>query len=85
MEARSHPTGSLRGLPPLRVVYSNVRSLFNKMDEVRMIASRYEPSILAFSETWLNAEVPDAAISIPGYMLARVDRPESRGGGGLIL
>ncbi|KAL0173200.1 hypothetical protein M9458_033511, partial [Cirrhinus mrigala] len=69
---------------------ANLRSLPNKTDEL-LLLSRTNKDFshsagLCFTETWLNAAIPDSAIHLPGYQLFRGDRDteltgKSRGGG----
>ena len=62
------------------MLLTNARSIFHKMDELRMHVSRTRPCIIAITESWLNDDVPDLAIHIDGYRIFRMDRG-SRGGG----
>ena len=64
----------------LKVIYSNVRSILNKIDELKAVAASYHPNIIALSETWLYDLVPDSLISIDGYNMFRCDRSGRRGG-----
>ncbi|KAK0137741.1 hypothetical protein N1851_026045 [Merluccius polli] len=76
--------------PPLpSIVLSNVRSIRNKMDELR-VHTRYsheyrEANILVFSETWLREDIPDSLLELEGFSFTRADREatsgKSRGGG----
>ena len=52
------------------------------MDEVRIMLSELKSGIqlIAFTETWVNNDIHDAELHIPGYNLFRKDRV-SRGGG----
>lgn len=68
----------------------NVRSLVNKMDELTSHTMRErvfrESSIMCFTETWLQDNIPDLIVSLAGFQLVRSDRScrESRkkkGGG----
>ena len=42
------------------------------------------PSFIMITETWLNENIPDATISLPGYSIHRTDRQATTGGGCLI-
>ena len=68
-------------LPSL--LLSNVRSLCNKMDEVEHRVVSVKPDVVVFTETWLDADVPDSCISLPGYNIVRKDR--NKYGGGIII
>ena len=64
-------------------LFSNVRSLFNKMDSVSRVLHQHNVNIGFFAETWLNDELPDACVAVDGYQILRKDR-KGRSGGGLI-
>ena len=72
----------------LRVIYSNVQSLNNKVNELRAIANMESPDVIALTETWTNENITDAYLQLEGYeLLARKDRTDtSRGrGGGIVV
>ena len=54
--------------------FSNVRSLFDKTDEVSIVLHQYRVDIGFFVETWLRKELPDESVAIEGYSLIRKDR-----------
>ena len=66
----------------LKVVHQNIRSLPNKIDELRLIISELGSRIhlITLSETWAHQNITDAELEIPGYTLFRRDRG-SKGGG----
>ena len=70
---------------------ANVRSLANKMDEMRLrVATKTINSCaILITESWLTASIPDASIEIPGFTTHRQDRnKESTGksrGGGVVI
>ena len=69
----------------ITVFYSNVRSLLPKAHLLISYVSLYNPTVLAFSETWLNDCVP-SSLFCPGYYTSyRDDRLSGRGGGTLFL
>ena len=47
--------------------HHNVRSLFPKIDVIRLFANENPFHVLAFSETWLTSNISDSEISISGY------------------
>ncbi|KAK0144392.1 hypothetical protein N1851_017240 [Merluccius polli] len=55
-----------------------MRLLAKKTDELTTLASSEcvypECSLLCFTETWLNDNIPDCAIELAGFTLARADR-----------
>ena len=59
----------------------NVRSILNKMDDVRFLLRNKHFDIFTVSKTWLNSSIKDSEVSIPGYTLVRHDRTGKRGGG----
>lgn len=60
------------------ILLANVRSLENKLDYLRLeLTTRKEIGeccVLIFTETWLNADVPDSAIDMEGLTTFRADR-----------
>ncbi|XP_030612077.1 uncharacterized protein LOC115799195 [Archocentrus centrarchus] len=79
--------------PPLpSLLVANVRSLENKMDELRArtIAQREirECCALIFTETWITATTPDSAIQLQTHSVHRGDRTSASGknkGGGVCV
>ena len=72
----------------ISVLFGNVQSVCNKMDELRIIVAEEKPDVLALSETWTNENIGDGIIGIDGYeMVVRKDRDDTEGGrgGGLIV
>jgi len=69
----------------LLFLYCNVRSLLPKVHTLFHYVSIYNPSIVALTETWLDAATPSSFISPPNYTSYRCDRSARRGGGSLIL
>ena len=62
------------------ILYTNVRSLFNKMDEIILNLNKYTPDVAVFCETWLDDSIPDVAISCNNYNVIRKDRNKYGGG-----
>ena len=67
----------------LTFVYSNLRSIKNKVEELNTTISNLNPDVICLVETWLTPDVPDGFINLSEYNLFRKDR-QSRGGGLLI-
>ena len=65
------------------ILLSNVRSLFNKTDEIAYLLRERSINLVFFVETWLRNDIPDEAVAIPGYNMVRKDRV-IRDGGGII-
>lgn len=55
-------------------------SLFNKLDEIRLLFRKSKIAVFSFSETWLDSSISDAEIEITNYTVVRKDR-NRRGGG----
>ena len=79
--------------PPLpSMILSNVRSLYSKMDELRLNA-RYgyeyrESCVMVLTESWLHKDIPDSLIDLQGFSCVRKDRDSSSGkirGGGICV
>ena len=69
----------------IKMVHINVRSLFNKIDQIRTMFNGFD--VIIISESWLTPAIPDSSIAIPGYNLVRQDRlhQTKRRGGGLCV
>ena len=76
----------------LHVAHLNVRSLLGKgkADLIRHQIAESKIDVFTISESWLNKQIPDQQIEIPGYTVARLDREwggqaggEPKKGGGL--
>ena len=69
-------------------MYTNARSVVNKIDELKIYASLTQPDIIAITETWTNDSVSNHFLSLPNYaIISRHDRNDTlngRGGGILI-
>ncbi|KAA0724168.1 putative RNA-directed DNA polymerase from transposon BS [Triplophysa tibetana] len=72
------------------IFLANVRSLVNKMDEIRLRIINNKRllncNVIIFTETWLHSGIPDNAIELAGYNTHRADRTaeesgKTRGGG----
>ena len=66
----------------LQIIYFNVRSLLPKVSELQLLCLTENPDVVCVTETWLDVDVDDCEIEIPGYLCCRLDR--NRHGGGLI-
>ena len=65
----------------LRICHLNIRSLINKMEEIKIFWQDYKPHIICLNETWLDSSITDGEIWIDGYSIHWRDR--SRNGGGV--
>ena len=67
----------------LKCAHLNVRSLLPKIEEVRHHIQSGALDVLCINETWLDSDVGDDLVSIPGYNIFRRDR--NRHGGGVCI
>ena len=58
----------------LKIVFLNVRSLYNKIDSIRLEVENIKPDILNINEIWLHDNIDDGFVSIKDYTLIRSDR-----------
>ena len=65
----------------LTILHLNINGLRNKIHEVANILDKFQPSIMALSESKLDDSISDGLLHISGYNLLRLDRPNSKGGG----
>ena len=65
----------------LKIAHLNVRSLYPKIDEIRVVVISLHLDVMCISETWLNESISDGEIAIDGYSIVRKDRENQRGGG----
>ncbi len=71
---------------PISILQFNARSLLPKRSELHALSAEIKPDIIAVTETWLGADVPDGSFLPPGYNTAfRVDRTDRPGGGVIIV
>ena len=70
----------------MQVLYTNARSLRNKLDEFKALIASNKYDIIAVTETWANCVDRDfrAEFDIGGYTLFNKDRVGRRGGGIMI-
>ena len=71
----------LRDIQAPSLLLSNIRSLSNKMDELRYLFSVYKPGCVAITETWLSEDIPDDLYLVHNYDFFRKDRCGRVGGG----
>ena len=65
------------------ILYTNSRSIVNKIDELRLLIASHNSliEIISISESWLHYDIPDCCITIPTYNVIRSDRQNRIGGG----
>ena len=69
---------SLEFLP--NIIYSNVRSIAPKLDELQAVVNVNQANIVSITETWLSSSTPDSAIKLTDFTCFRRDRPTHAGG-----
>jgi len=67
----------------LNILYTNCRSLYNKLDDLRCLTSQHLPHIICLCETWLDDTILDNELLIPPFIL--VCRDQNRNGGGVTI
>ena len=65
---------NFKGKKGLHLAHINIRSLWNKIDVVKQTVLTSGLSLISFSESWLNENIDDELIKIPGYICFRNDR-----------
>ena len=72
----------------LRILYTNARSIVNKIQELKLHVLDTNPDMIAITETWTHSAISNDYLSIPDYYIAarhdRTDTLNGRGGGILI-
>ena len=68
----------------ISVIYTNARSVVNKLDELQLYIEDEKPDIVGITESWTHSDIDDNEIALEGYQLFRKDRnreDKSKGGG----
>ena len=72
----------------LKIIYTNARSLVNKIQELKLLSQNSKPDIIAVTKSWTHQAIPNSYLNIPNYYIAnrqdRKDTQNGRGGGILI-
>ena len=74
-----HSTPNKQRLPS--ILLSNARSIFPKMDELRLLNSLHHTSIIAITESWLTDNIDSSLLYLTNHIFYRCDRTSGRGGG----
>ena len=70
-----HPLNSaMYGYQGLHICHLNVRSLLNKLHEIKKILKNKNLQILTISESWLADTISSNEVYIEGYNFYRQDR-----------
>ena len=67
----------------LKLFNFNARNSVPKLDELLTLVQCEHPDVICIVESWLNSDILDSEISIPGYQVFRRDR--NRHGGGVLV
>lgn len=73
------------GSNSLNIAHINIRSLRNKVDEVRLLLSVCKFDILSITETHLDDTISDRQLEVENYKIVRRDRPTGTSGGGCLV
>ena len=65
---KGEEAAGLDGKNRLSMLYSNVQSLKNKMNELREMVTLERPDIIALTETWTNECVDEAFLRLEGRL-----------------
>ena len=63
----------------------NIQSLKPKLLELSHELNQHQFDVLSLSETWLKPATPTKLLVLPGYSVARADRRDGRGYGGVAI
>ena len=69
----------------LHCIYTNARSICNKLTEFHAMVYSREPDVVGVTETWAGQHIGDAEICVDGYDIFRTDRSTGQRGGGTLL
>ena len=64
-----------------RIFLTNARSVFCKMDELRVSRNAFDVDVTIITETWLQDTIPDDMLHMKNCDFFRCDRKLRRGGG----
>jgi len=86
--AQSEPPEKTLGT--LKILYSNVQSVCNKIDKLKCTVDEQDPDVIILTETWCNPNITQPFLEIPGYTLdpeLRHDRSDTVNGigGGILI
>ena len=70
--------GNMKGL---KVVFLNIDRLYDRLDELRILANEHPPHIICLNETKLNQDTQDELLAINGFQnIVRQDGNKMGGG-----
>lgn len=77
----SFEVNELCSLKGLQFVHINVRSLYHKVDSLKVDIFSKHVGVVGITETWLHNQIPDELIQVNDFHLIRNNRTRCRGGG----
>ena len=57
----------------LHLIHGNIRSVYNKFDQLKQYLLDSNITFLGLSETCINESIPSSMLYVPGYQLFRLD------------
>ena len=81
--------GNPRALPKsfintnITILYYNARSLYPKLDQLKVECLVHNPHVVCITEMWLDSTIMDSELYIPDFDIVRLDC--NRHGGGVIM
>ena len=82
LSSRRQQVGSKTNLYNLNLYYTNADSLYNKLDELKIMLQAENIHIICITETCFNSELLDGEIAIPRFNTYRKDKINSSTGKG---
>lgn len=64
----------------MKICHLNIRSLVNKIDEIKVFCEFHKPHVLCLNETCLDTSIADGEIQLDGYSHIRRDKSRHQGG-----
>ena len=74
-----------KGLNNMKVAHINIRSIRNKIEEVKLLLYVCRLDILAITETHLNREISNSQLEVENYKMVRRDRSSGMVEGGCLV
>lgn len=65
----------------LKIGHINIRGIYRKLDEIKLLISDHNFKILFVTETFLKPDIPSTLLNIANFQLVRRDRVGKHGGG----
>ena len=72
----------------MKILYTNARSIVNKIQELKLYVNAVLPDVIAITEAWIHDGISNDYLQIPDYSIVtrhdHNDTTQGRGGGILI-